>query len=142
MYGQMRQSGHMGGHGGGLNDFVQPTLSLVGAKGRCGASLDQIQFLFVDINSGQYFETPAWGGNGGGQWIYQAPPGQWIDRVEVTWNDYVQGVTFTSNGGDKSRRFGGNGRQRETFHAQGQRITGVQCRAGALVDALVFFASS
>ena len=75
----MQASGQFGGNGGGPFDFVRPTLSLVGVRGKAGASIDQIQFLFVDVNTGQFAETPRWGGNGGGHFEWQAPIGEWID---------------------------------------------------------------
>lgn len=42
----------MGGHTGYQNEFNQPNFCLVGIRGRSGASIDQIQLLFVDINTG------------------------------------------------------------------------------------------
>ena len=44
---------------------MDPNWSLVGVRGRHGASIDQIQFLFVNINTGKFHETGVWGGNGG-----------------------------------------------------------------------------
>ena len=52
--GNYQFSEHFGGHGGHKQEFMRPNLSLVGVKGRCGDSLDAIQFLFVDINTGQH----------------------------------------------------------------------------------------
>lgn len=56
MYGgQPQESQHFGGGGGHPNQFTHNSnLSLVGVRGRCGGALDQIQFLFRDINSGQF----------------------------------------------------------------------------------------
>jgi hypothetical protein len=141
-HGNYQKSNHFGGQGGGTAEFAQPNLSLVAVRGRCGAALDQIQFLFVDINSGQYVESPRWGGTGGGEFIYQAPPGQWIDNIEVNSDNFIQGIQFTTNQGDRSKKFGGNAGSRGTFHVQGKRITGVFCRYGALVDGLQFYAAA
>lgn len=55
-------SQHMGGHGGHHHEFNQPNLCLVGIRGRSGAAIDQLQFLFVDINTGQHIESPPYGG--------------------------------------------------------------------------------
>ena len=85
MYGNNVQcSQPVGGHGGHPHEFMQPTYSLVAIRGGAGAALDSIQCLFKDINSGQFVESPRWGGGGGNQYEYQAPPGAWIDRVFIT----------------------------------------------------------
>lgn len=81
--GQTYWSDYIGGNGGGPQEFTGQSYSLVGARGKSGASVDCIQFLFKDINTGQFVETGRWGGNGGGDWIFQAPVGQWIDKVIV-----------------------------------------------------------
>ena len=53
--GQRKESNHFGGYGGGGVDFTQnPNLSLVGARGKYGELIDNIQFLFVDITTHQY----------------------------------------------------------------------------------------
>ena len=53
--GNYQFSEHYGGYGDTSEEYLQPNLSLVGVKGHCGTAIDRIQFLFVDINSGQYF---------------------------------------------------------------------------------------
>ena len=79
--GQSYWSDYIGGNGGGPKEFIGQNYSLVAVRGRFGAAVDAIQFLFKDINTGQFFETGMWGGSGGGDFIFQAPVGQWIDRI-------------------------------------------------------------
>ena len=136
----MMTSQHMGGHGGGPFEFVQPNLCLVGIRGKAGASIDQLQFLFIDINSGRHVESPPFGGNGGNHFCWQAPEGEWIDEIKMEWNEFCQSIEAKSNGGSRSRRFGGRGHHRGHFDVQGRRITGVSGKAGALVDGITFHA--
>ena len=86
MYGQGQPmlSDCIGGHGGSQHQFMQPTYSLIGVRGKCGGLIDNIQFLFVDINTGQFAESGRYGGNGGNHFEYIAPHGAWIDSVKVT----------------------------------------------------------
>ena len=79
--GQPQLSQCIGGHGGSHHQFMQPNYSLVAVRGRCGGAIDQVQFLFIDINSGQFHESGRYGGNGGNAFEFQAPPGAWIDRI-------------------------------------------------------------
>ena len=54
-YGQPQGGQWMGGRGGSAHQFAHNTnLCLVGARGRSGASLDQLQLLFRDITTGQF----------------------------------------------------------------------------------------
>lgn len=86
-------SEHFGGHGGaGPTEFGQPSFSLVAIRGRAGAMLDQLQCLFIDTNSGQFHESPTFGGNGGNAFVYQAPQGQWIDCIRIGSGQYIGSI--------------------------------------------------
>lgn len=132
------QSPMFGSMAGQHQELIQPSLSLVGCRGRCGALIDQIQFLFVDINTGQYIETPRWGGQGGGEFEFQAPAGQWIDHIHVSHGEHVNSIKLITNQGMESQSFGGNGPNQRDYDVRGKRITGIKCRCGGLVDAVTF----
>ena len=138
--GNRRESQFYGGSGGGHHAFDQRSnLSLVAARGGCGSLLDRIQFLFVDVNTGQYVESENYGGAGGGPWQFQAPPGQWINKIHIGCGSMVDSVTFETNQGVRSERYGGGGGGQHTYQTHG-RITGVEVRCGGAVDALRFVA--
>ncbi|MCB0369468.1 MAG: hypothetical protein KDD45_08470 [Bdellovibrionales bacterium] len=84
----------MGGNGGTPYEFVKPNLSLVGARGRKGAALDAIQFLFIDIDSGQFVESEGKGGKGGTEWMFVSPPGQWITKIVLSHDKIIQSIMF------------------------------------------------
>ena len=92
--GNIQWSDQMGGNGGSPGQFIRDNLCLVGVRGRTGAAVDQLQFLFIDINTGQHCETQAWGGNGGRPFTYQAPQGQWIDKVTCNFSQYLNSIEF------------------------------------------------
>ena len=113
-------------------------LCLVGARGRSGDSIDQVQFLFRDIQTGQFVESGRYGGRGGRAWCYQAPPGQWIDKIWVEYTGFVKSLKFGTNQGAISPEHGGHGPGTGYFDVSGKRITGAIVRCGGLVDALTF----
>lgn len=144
MYGQ---GGHLqtaesecyGGPGGNYADFLQnENLSLVAVRGKAGNSLDSIQFLFVDTTNGQYVESPMYGGPGGDEYMFQAPPGQWINKVYINYGNYVDAVVFETNQGVKSQHIGGQGGHIKKAYETNGRIFGVKIRTGNLVDAFIF----
>ena len=102
--------------------------------------MDQIQFLFRDINTGHFIESGRYGGNGGRPWAYQAPPGQWIDKIWVGTSNYVTSIKFGTNQGTMSNEYGRHGQRTHYFDVSGRRIAGTTVRAGALIDALQFLA--
>ena len=112
---------------------------MIGVRGRCGASIDRFQFLFVDINSGQCVETPAVGGNGGGSFEFICPPGQWIDKIRVRFDKFLQSLQFETNTGLVSAQYGGNHGKSDYLNVSGKRISGVSWRSGSLVDGVQFF---
>ena len=141
--GQYQESQRFGGNGGNPQEFIRPNLSLVAVRGRCGSLIDSLQFLFVDVTNGQYVESPKFGGNGGANEIfYQAPPGQYIDKVYTVHGDLLNQIRFETNQGDRSRNFGSEWAAHQgQFVAQGKRITGVRVGAGSLIDRVQFLAT-
>ena len=128
---QMQWSEWVGGQGGYPTDFSgNPNLCLVAVRGRCAQLVDNLQFLFLNINTGQYVESPVCGKNGGSEFIYQAPAGQWIDQVITYNNEYLQAVEFVTNAGDRSPKFGKKASNRKDHNMKGRRITGVRIRSG------------
>jgi hypothetical protein len=61
-----QESRLFGGQGGVKDEFIQPNLNLVAVRGKAGDHIDSIQILFMDVKTGNYVETPIWGGKGGG----------------------------------------------------------------------------
>ena len=93
----------------------------------------------MDINSGHYIESPVIGGNGGHEFMYQAPPGQWIDTVRVGFGKVIENIEFETNAGEKSARYGGgSSKNRESFSVKGRRISAVKSSYGDMVDHLYF----
>jgi hypothetical protein len=115
----------------------------VAVRGRCGSVIDSLQFLFVDVSNGQYVESPKIGGPGGANEIfYQAPPGQYIDKVYAVHGSLLTQIRFESNQGDRSKNFGSDGAEHSgQFVVQGKRITGFRARCGAVMDSIQFLAS-
>lgn len=143
--GQTQWSQVFGGSGGSAHDHVGQTWSLVGVRGKSGALVDQLQFLFVDINTGQFTQSPRWGGNGGDHFTFQAPVGQWIDRISVRYaegNCPLVAIQMETNTGMQSGWKGGVGGQQADINAKGRRITGVQVRSGGKIDAVGFLIGS
>ena len=54
-----------GGSEGESFMFGDDRLALIGVKGRAGDLVNQLQFLFVDLENGQFHSTPPVGGGGG-----------------------------------------------------------------------------
>ena len=124
-FGQLTKSDHFGGMGGAFSDFGQNSnLSLVAVRGGAGSLIDRVQFLFIDINTGQYVESPVYGGQGGAPFMYQAPPGQYITDIWVTHGALVNRLRFGTNQGVTSDTYGNDDANHGHFHTNG-RITGV-----------------
>ena len=64
-FNQIQPSAYYGGNGGVPGEHKGPNYSLIGVRGRAGGAVDRLQFLFVDVITGQCVETPGIGGNGG-----------------------------------------------------------------------------
>jgi len=64
-FNQIQPSAYYGGNGGAPGEHKGPNYSLIGVRGRAGGAVDRLQFLFVDVITGQCVETPGIGGNGG-----------------------------------------------------------------------------
>jgi hypothetical protein len=98
-----------GGVGGQVFEFVNQKLLLVGVRGRAGANIDQLQFLFVDPHTGHFQSTPEVGGNGGHPFAVECPPGQWISKINVWAGTMITALQFETNTGMKTEKFGGKG---------------------------------
>lgn len=92
--------GHIcGGSSGKPFEFVNQKLALIGVKGKAGALVDQLQFLFVDPQTGQFQTTPVVGGHGGADFSIECPPGQFISKIHVWSGAKVDAVQFVTNTG-------------------------------------------
>ena len=141
MFGNVQSSQPVGGNGGVAHEFGQPNYSLVAIRGRCGGAIDALQCLFVDINTGQFVESGRYGGNGGGDFEYPAPPGAWIDCIRCTTrSNVVASIQVQSSNGDMSREFGDskNPQGQGECNAKGGRICGLKVRCGSLLDNVSF----
>ena len=139
--GIINQGTYFGSHNGHLTDFTQNNnLSLVAVRGRHGALVDQIQFLFIDINTHQYVESPACGGSGGSEFMFQAPPGQWINKIMIRVGACIDAIQFRTNQGVASPSFGGNGGGPGEYETHG-RITGFKARSENCLNGLCMIVS-
>ena len=74
---------------------------------RSGSRIDQIQLeLASDIQSKF---LPQHGENGGGSYDFKVQEGELITQIEVRSGQYVDSLTFITNKGTRSKKFGGNG---------------------------------
>ena len=53
--------------------------------------------------------TSAVGGLGGGEHIWEVPEGEFVNQIEFRTGDRIDSVTFITNKGNKSPKFGGTG---------------------------------
>lgn len=71
---------------------------------KCNYHLDGIQFLLSD---GIHFLLTPWhGGNGGTLYTYEVPDDEFIQQIEINTEKYVNSITFITNKGVKSNRYG------------------------------------
>jgi hypothetical protein len=83
-----------GGLGGVPGEFKGPNYSLIAVRGRNGSLVDNLQFLFVDIHTGQCVETPVLGGKGGSKFEFQCLPGEWISKIHLATGQYLTSIKF------------------------------------------------
>ena len=90
---------------------------------RSGSEIDNIQLFLSDGVTQQF--TSAVGGLGGSPSIWSVPDGEYIEQIEYRSGDRIDSLTFITNKGNKSPKFGGNG---GTYHLvnipQDYRIVG------------------
>lgn len=84
--------------------------------------------------------SPQYGGQGGGDrdpWV--VPKDEYVTQVEYRSGDRIDSLTFITNKGTKSPRYGGNGGgyHLETF-PDGYKIIGMYGRDGGRLDQLGF----
>ena len=70
------------------------------------------------------------------------PPGQWISKIYVWSNKFIDAIQFQTNMGQKTAKFGGPGGSLKIIDATGKRICGVKGRCGAWMDQLCFAITS
>ncbi len=98
--------GNTGGHP--FDEFVNSTtMELRRVHVRSGAELDNIQ-LFLSDGVAQQF-TSAVGGLGGGAAVWSVPDGEFVNQLEYRSGDRIDSITFITNKGNKSPKFGGDG---------------------------------
>lgn len=141
-FNQQGSSQIIGGNGGGPGEFTGPNYSLIGVRGKAGDAVDRLQFLFVDISTGQCVESPILGGAGGAPFEFVAPAGQWIDKIRTKSGNYLLSLTFETNAGVSSPKIGNGAGKEDFINLSGKRITGVKWRSGSLVDNLQFHYST
>jgi hypothetical protein len=98
-----------GGNSGQPFEFFDQKWLLIGVKGRAGANIDQLQFMFVDPQTGQFQSTPEVGGHGGHPFVVECPPWQFISKIYVWSSSMLDALQFETSGGIKTEKFGGKG---------------------------------
>jgi hypothetical protein len=90
---------------------------------RSGSELDNIQLFLSDGITQQF--TSAVGGLGGGESVWSVPDGEYVDQIEYRSGDRIDSLTFITNKGNKSPKFGGSGGSYHLVNiAQDYRIVG------------------
>lgn len=104
-----KQTPRMGGNDGIVMNFKNnKNLVLIGARGSYTWWLDQIQFKFLDVNTGRIVWTPTCGnGSGNNKWSYEAPGDSWVSSIWLKTGQYVDKIKFGLNRGRESNYFGG-----------------------------------
>jgi hypothetical protein len=74
---------------------------------RSGVEIDNLQLLISDGVTEKY--TQAVGGTGGGEYSWQVPESEHVTQVEFRTGDRVDSLTFITNKGTKSPKYGGDG---------------------------------
>lgn len=69
--------------------------------------MDNLQLLIADGVTEKY--TEAVGGTGGSEFLWEVPVGEHVTQVEFRTGDRVDSLTFITNKGTKSPKFGGDG---------------------------------
>lgn len=114
--------GNSNGHA--FDEFINSTtMELRSVHMRSGSEIDNIQLFISDGVTQQY--TAAVGGLGGSPSVWTVPDGEFVDQIEYRSGDRIDSLTFITNKGNKSPKFGGNG---GTYHLvnipQDHRIVG------------------
>lgn len=98
------------GNAGGraFDEFVNSTtMELRRIHVRSGAELDNLQLFLSDGVTEQF--TSAVGGLGGGESVWTVPEGESVNQIEFRSGDRIDSVTFITNKGNKSPKYGGSG---------------------------------
>ena len=109
---------------------------------RGGGFIDQFKVKTSDGSQEQ--TSPAIGGNGGAASSWKVPDGEYISKIIYKQGDWISGVTFVTNKGTQSPRFGGDGGQGpfEFNLKEGERLIGFYGLADDLVKGLGFYIGS
>lgn len=129
-----------GGGGGGPFEWskIHPTLTARRIHIRSGSEIDNLQIQLSDGVTNLL--SPQFGGQGGGdKGIWDVPKDEYITQVEYRAGDRIDSLTFITNKGNKSPRYGGNGGGYflETF-PEGYRMIGLYGRDGGRLDNVGF----
>lgn len=104
-----------------------------------GSLLDGIQFMLSD---GVNTYTTAWhGGVGGGVSTFELQDDEYITQIEVRSGKYVDAVTFYTNKGYKSKRYGGGGGGSYMLYV-GPYLVGMYGKSGKYIDAIGFISNN
>lgn len=105
---------------------------------RSGSEVDNIQIVLSDGVTSVF--SPQYGGSGGGaRDPWTVPDGEYVSQVEYRSGVRVDSLTFITNKGNRSPKYGGGGGSYhlETFPA-GYRIIGLYGKQGSRLDQLGF----
>ena len=127
-----------GGYEGKAFEFVNQKFVLIGVKGCAGQLVDNLQFLFVDPQTGQFQSTPHIGGHGGHPFSIECQPGTFITKIHVWSGEKVDALQFVTNTGLETAKFGGNGGSRNNIDAKGKHFCGVKGLAEHGINQICF----
>jgi hypothetical protein len=119
--------------------------SLVKIEVKAGQYIDSLKFTWVTA-SGDSVERLVGGSGGGPRPAFELAPGEVIVRVEGRAGKYVDGMRFTTNFGNVSTWYGGNGGAPfdvdvTSTHTEGfsrEQVQGFLIRAGSYIDQIGF----
>lgn len=104
---------------------------------RSGSEVDNLQLFLSDGVTQQF--TAAVGGLGGSAAVWSVPEGEFVDQIEYRSGDRIDSLTFITNKGNKSPKYGGDGGSYHLLNIpQDYRIVGFHGIEGGRVYKLGF----
>lgn len=83
--------------------------------------INMLQF-WVSDGVTSYYMT-ARGGTGGSYKTWDVPTGEYITQIEMAYGEWINSLTFITDKGKKSPKFGGNGQNNQVLKLSGNLVS-------------------